>query len=63
MTSPRPEQDAAPDTDMQATLAAAGIVSTPEGRERARRCLAEAAAKMTPERWEQVRTKYGIQPA
>jgi hypothetical protein len=58
MTTPRPEQDAAPETDMQAALTAAGIVVTPEGRARARAKLDAADAYWTPERREQARRDF-----
>lgn len=35
-----------------------GVTLTPEGRERARRELAEVAARMTPEKWAELRAKF-----
>ncbi len=40
-----------------------GIVVTAAGRERARRTLAEATARMTPEKWAALRARYGIDAA
>jgi hypothetical protein len=39
-------------------LAAAGIEVTEEGRQRARSRLAQATARMTDERWDELRERY-----
>jgi hypothetical protein len=56
------EEPTGPDvrTDTTAMLAAAGIVVTPEGKARARRRLAEARARWTPERDAALRQQLGL---
>lgn len=52
MTSPRQTDD-----ETVRVLAAAGIISTPAGRERAREKLADTDARMTPQRREAIRKR------
>jgi hypothetical protein len=56
--------DAAPDTDKPGTalLKAAGMTSTPEGREKARQALAEGRARLTPEVLAGIRAQLGLPP-
>lgn len=58
------EQDASHDTDKPGTalMKAAGMTSTPEGREKARRALAEGRARLTPELLNSVRAQIGLPP-
>ncbi len=56
-----PERATADET--QELLDAAGIVVTPEGRERARRRLADMDARMTPDRWQELRDRLGVDAA
>jgi hypothetical protein len=58
MTTPRPGSD----SDVSALLDAAGITVTEEGKARARRRLAEARARWTPERWARLREQIGLPP-
>ena len=48
--------------DTERLLAAAGLTSTPEGRAAARKKLNDAAARMSPEKWAELRARYGVQP-
>lgn len=43
-------------------VAAAGITVTDEGRARARAKLDAAKARMTPEKWEELRQQFGRPP-
>lgn len=58
------ESDASRDTDKPGTalLEAAGMTSTPEGRERARQQLADARARLTPEVLAGIRAQLGMPP-
>ena len=58
------EQDASHDTDKPGTalMKAAGMTSTPEGREKARRALTEGRARLTPELLDAVRAQIGLPP-
>ncbi|MGH3681394.1 MAG: hypothetical protein ACRDT2_14265 [Natronosporangium sp.] len=58
MTQPRPH----PDADVSALLDAAGITVTDEGKARARRRLAEARTRWTPQRWARLREQIGLPP-
>ncbi len=53
----------ATDGETRELLDAAGIVVTDEGKERARQRLADADARMTPDRWADLRTKLGVDAA
>jgi hypothetical protein len=58
------EQDASHDVDKPGTalMKAAGMKSTPEGREKARKALAEGRARLTPEVLAGIRAQLGLPP-
>lgn len=57
------EPDKAPPESMADALARVGIVVTPEGKARAKKLLADAAAQRTPEALAQMRALVGLPPA
>lgn len=56
MTQPRSDSSA----DLSALFDAVGITVTDQGRARARKRLAEASARWTPERWAELRQQLGL---
>lgn len=57
------EPDNAQQESMADALARVGIVVTPEGKARAKKLLADAAAQRTPEALAQMRALVGLPPA
>lgn len=55
-------EDPRPPEDMKAALASVGIHVTEDGKARARRVLAEAAAKIDPEHRAALKAKFGYRP-
>lgn len=51
------------DADTRRLFDAAKIVSTPESRQTAKDRLTKARARMTPEKWADLRARYGVTAA